>query len=544
MARIKILPASLVGKIAAGEVIERPASALKELIENSIDAGAKLIQIYIKEYGTAEIKVVDDGEGIPSEDVFLAFQRHATSKIEKEQDLFNINTLGFRGEALYSIAQVSKLKVITQHRLEETGTEIYLIGGEVIEKKPIVTKGTTIEIRDLFFNTPVRKKFLKSPFTEKAHIIETVQNYALSYPEVSFYLNIDGQEILNAPIAESLQDRILQIFGLEFMEKVKSKTLSQGKYSVELFWGGEELSRRQRTKQLIFINRRPVRDAIIVNTLYKAFQVKENHPQFLFFLTIPPEEVDFNVHPTKREVRFRNTSKITELIFRITLPEKISTVAESTVEWKSDVGYLSSSCQPSFFEVESAFNKEEVLQFLSLGNAIVALQQPEGILFIDYHAAHERVNFEKILKAMPENKLRFVFPQVINLNPQEYTIIRENLHILSELLIDAEDFGKNSIIIRTIPEILKNADIVGIIESIVVTLKEELGKPDFDSIKKKIAETIACHSSLRANNKINSFEIKELLCELEKTSDPEHCPHGRPVKKFLSFNEIKKWFLR
>lgn len=544
MTRIKILNESIVGKIAAGEVIERPASALKELIENSIDAGAKSIQIYIREYGTAQIKVVDDGEGIISEDVFLAFQRHATSKIEREQDLFNIKTLGFRGEALYSIAQVSKLKVTTQHRLEETGTEIYLIGGKVTEKKTVVTKGTTVEIRDLFFNTPVRKKFLKSSFTERAHIIETVQNYALGYPEVSFYLNIDGQEILNASVANSIQDRILQIFGSEFMEKVNFKTLSQGKYRIELFWGGEELLRKQRTKQLIFINRRPVREPLIVSTLYKAFQVKEDHPQFLFFLTIPPEEVDFNVHPTKREVRFRDKAKVAELISRITLSEKISTLSESPLEWQSNVSYLSSFSQPSFFEGESAFNKEEVLQFLTLGNAIIALQQAEGILFIDYHAAHERVNFEKILKAMPEYKLKLVFPQVINLNPQEYTIIRENLNVLSELLIDAEDFGKNSIIIRTIPEILKNVDIVGIIESIVVILKEELGKPDFDSIKKKIAETIACHSSLRANNKINSFEIKELLYKLESTSDPEHCPHGRPVKKFLSFNEIKKWFLR
>lgn len=544
MARIKILPESLVGKIAAGEVIERPASALKELIENSIDAGARLIQIYIKEYGTAQIKVVDDGEGIPSEEVHLAFQRYGTSKIEKEQDLFNIKTLGFRGEALYSIAQVSKLRITTQHKQEKTGTEIYLVGGKVIEKKPAVTKGTTIEIRDLFFNTPVRKKFLKSPFTEKAHIIETVQNYALVYPEISFYLNIDGQEIFNTPMVESLKDRILQVFGLEFLDKVKAKTLSQGKYRLELFWGGEELSRRQRTKQLIFINRRPIRDSIIVNTLYKAFQVKENHPQFLFFLTIPPEEVDFNVHPTKREVRFRDISKITELIFKIAKPEKSLLVAENPVEWKGDLNYLSSLSQSSFFDTQPDFNREEVLQFLIIGNAIVAMQQPEGILFIDYHAAHERVNFEKILKGMPENTLKLVFPQVINLNPQEYAIIKENIHVLNELFIETEDFGKNSIIIRSIPDILKNVDIPGIIESVASTIKEDTEKPDFTYIKEKIAATIACHSSLRANNKINSLELKALLQELEKTSDPEHCPHGRPTRKFIPLKEIKSWFSR
>ncbi|MCX8034449.1 MAG: DNA mismatch repair endonuclease MutL [Thermodesulfovibrio sp.] len=544
MVRIKILPELLVGKIAAGEVIERPASALKELIENSIDASAKSIHVYVKEYGLAEIKVVDDGEGITSEDVTLAFQRHATSKIEKEEDIFNIHTLGFRGEALYSIAQVSKLRIITQHREEDIGTELYLIGGKIVEKKPAVTRGTTVEIKDLFFNTPVRKKFLKSPFTEKAHLIETVQNYALAYPKVSFYLNIDGQEILNIPVASFLRDRILQVFSLEFTEKLKFMSISKDGYKLELFWGGEELSRKQRAKQLVFVNRRPVRDSLIVSTLYKAFKVKENHPQFLFFLTMPSEAVDFNVHPAKKEVRFRETGKITELIFRTVEIEKPSFIAENTAEWESDLNPSFSFQQSSFFETQPAFDRQEVLQFINLGDAIVALQQPEGILFIDFHAAHERVNFEKILNLLPENTIRLVFPQVISLNPQEYALLKGNLHLLNELHIEAEDFGENSVVIRSIPEILKDADIAGIVESIAVTIKEEAGKPDFNDIREKIAATIACHSSLRSNNRINPYELKILLQELELTSDSEHCPHGRPIKKFLSFNEIKKWFFR
>lgn len=543
MGKIKILPEFLVGKIAAGEVIERPASVLKELIENSIDATAKSIYVYVKEYGLAEIRVVDDGEGIPSEDLPIAFQRHATSKIEMEEDLYNIQTLGFRGEALYSIVQVSKLRIITQYREEDTGMEIYSVGGKIFEKKPSITKGTTVEIRDLFFNTPVRKKFLKSPSTEKAHIIETVQNYALAYPEISFYLNIDGQEILNISSAYTPKDRISQIFGLDFTEKLKFKSFSKDNYKFELFWGGEELLRKQKTKQLIFINRRPVRDSLIVNTLYKAFNVKEEHPQFLFFLTIPPAEVDFNVHPAKKTVRFRDTRKITELIFRAGVCEQTSFVAEQPVEWKNDSNSFFSFHQASFLETQSVFNREEILQFINLGDAIVALQKPEGILFIDYHAAHERVNFEKILKGRTENTIRLVFPQVINLNPQEYILIKENFHILNELNIEAEDFGENSVVVRAIPEILNNTDMAGIIESIAVTIKEETGKPDFfNYIREKIAATIACHSSLRANNRINSYELKTLLQELGQTSDPEHCPHGRPVKKFLSFCEIKRWF--
>lgn len=544
MGKIKILPEVLVGKIAAGEVIERPASVLKELIENSIDASAKSIYVYIKEYGIAEIKVIDDGEGISSEDVPLAFQRHATSKIEREEDLFKINTLGFRGEALYSIAQVSKLRIITQQIGEDRGTELYLIGGSVVEQKPSITKGTTVEIGDLFFNTPVRKKFLKSPSTEKAHLIETVQNYALAYPEVSFYLNMDGQEILNLISTDNIKDRISQVFGLDFMEKLKFKTVSKDGYKLELFWGGEDLLRRQRTKQLIFINRRPVRDSLIVSTLYKVFKIKENHPQFLLFFTMPPEAVDFNVHPTKKEVRFRDKGKITELIFRIIDFEKTFFVAENTVEWKSDSDSFASMQQASFFETQPAFKGEDTFQFINLGDAVVALKQPDGILFIDYHAAHERVNFEKILNLLPENTIRFVFPQVINLNPQEYTLIKENFYLLNELHIEIEDFGENAVVIRSVPEILKDADMAGIIESIAYKIKEETGKPDFTDLREKIAATIACHSSLRANNRINSYELRTLLQELEHTSDPEHCPHGRPVKKFLSFNEIKRWFSR
>jgi DNA mismatch repair protein MutL len=542
MGRIKILSESLVGKIAAGEVIERPASAVKELIENSIDAGAKSISIYIKKYGITQIKVVDDGEGIATEDVSLAFQRHATSKIEKEADLLNIHTLGFRGEALYSIAQVSKLKIITQHKEENTGTEIYLIGGNIVEKKPAFTKGTTVEIKDLFFNTPVRKKFLKSPFTEKAHIIETIQTYALSYPTISFYLNLDEQEVFNIPTADSLRERISQIFGLEFLEKLKFKSLSKDCYTVELFWGSEELQRRYRTKQFIFVNNRPVRDSLIISTLYKAFQISKNHPMFLLFLNLLPEAVDFNVHPAKKEVRFRDSRWITDLIFRLAEPEKYSVIAEKSTEWNvSDSSFLN---QSSFFEILPDFHKDKELHFLDLGDAILALKQPDGVVFIDYHAAHERVNYEKILKLLPENTLRLVFPYVINLNYQEYILIKENLHILNELGIEAEDFGKNSIIIRSIPENLKYADIVGIVESIAMAIKEEAGKPDFADIKRKIAVTIACHSSLRANNKINYSELKALLNEPEKTSDSEHCPHGRPIKKFIPFEEIKKWFFR
>jgi DNA mismatch repair protein MutL len=544
MGKIRILSENLIGKIAAGEVVERPASVVKELIENAIDANAKQIHVYIKEYGLAQIKIIDDGEGISKDDVSLAFQRHATSKIKDERDLFKIKTLGFRGEALYSIAQVSKLRIITQQKDEDIGTEAYIVGGKIIDIKPAFSKGTTIEVTDLFFNTPVRRKFLKSSFTEKAHILDTVQNYCLVYPEIAFRLFIDEQEVLNTPQVNSKRERIAQVFGAEFLDMLKFKTISEDNYKIELFLGIEDLSRSRRSKQLIFINKRPVKESSIAGTLYKALQINHNHPQFFIFITMPSEEVDFNVHPTKKEVRFQKPQIIHQLIFKmLNSDSKPLILSESKEEWKIDSN-PSYVMQGYVFEKETSALWQENLEFFSLDNAIVAIKKYDGVLFLDYHAAHERVNFEKILNKMDEQIVRLVFPQIIQLDSKDYIVIRENLQILNELGIETEDFGKNSIIIRAIPDILKNADLAGIIESIAVTLKEETSKPDFIDIKRKISATVACHISLRANNRINAYEIISLLKELEKTSDPEHCPHGRPLKKFFSKDEIKKWFHR
>ncbi|GAB5047013.1 DNA mismatch repair endonuclease MutL [Thermodesulfovibrio sp. TK110] len=538
MGKIQILSESIVGKIAAGEVVERPASVVKELIENSIDAGASSISVFIKKSGVAEIKIIDDGEGISSEDVLTAFQRHATSKIKDEKDLMRISSLGFRGEALYSIAQVSKIKIITQHVTENTGTETYFVAGTLKWQKPAITKGTTIQVSDLFFNTPVRRKFLKSPYTEKAHIIETFQNYCLAFPEISFSLFIDEEEILNIPQADSIYKRVCQVFGMELAENLKIKTISKDGYKIEIFLG-EGL----KGKSKIFVNRRPVKEQSILGSIYKAFQL--SYPQFIIFITIPPQEADFNVHPAKTQVRFCNPQKIHQLIFSMAEEKPVSSkvaeniIAEKPSQWEFHREALE---QISVFHTEPVFSKEP--EFLTLGDSIVVIKESNGVVFLDYHAAHERVNFEKILNKMNEVVINLVFPVIVNLSSDDYILIKENLPILHELGIEADDFGKNSIIIRALPEFIQHGDVAGIIESIAKTIKEEIGKPDFVEIKRKIAATIACHRSLRANDKVNYVEIKTLLQELEKTSDPEHCPHGRPVKRYFAIDEIKKWFLR
>lgn len=531
MGRINILSESLIGKIAAGEVVERPASVVKELIENSIDAQATSISVYIKNCGIGEIKVVDDGEGISQEDVTVAFARHATSKIKEERDLYSINTLGFRGEALYSIAQVSKIRLITQHKDEQIGSEVYLIGGKLIEKRPAITRGTIVEVRDLFFNTPVRRKFLKSSYTEKSYIVETVQSYCLAYPEISFSLFIDDEELLSVPATTTTKERVFQLFNPDFAEKLKYKEVSKGAYRVSLFISDEKISTKPRDKQIIFVNRRPIRDPLLVNVLYKAFEIKENHPYFFMYLTVPSTDVDFNVHPAKKEVKFKNPQLIYDLIFNLVWKDSFW-VAEATTQWRQD--YTS---EP--LPIDSGLT-----DFFQLDSSIVAVNTKEGVLFLDFHAAHERINFERLLNNSENKTLKLIFPEVIDLSTSDYVTIRENLSILREIGIDAEDFGKNSIIIREIPEILKGKDISSVIESIAQTLKEEVKNPDLQNIRRKIAATVACHKALRANDKITPEEIKMLIEQLKQTSDPDHCPHGRPTKKFFSLNEIRKWFLR
>lgn len=548
MKLIRILPSSVVSKIAAGEVVERPASVVKELVENSIDAGATEVAVYVKGDGIAQIKVVDDGIGIPQEDVLVAFQRHATSKISTAEDLFRIQTLGFRGEALYSISQVSKVRLITQYLDEPEGIEIYLIGGELRFQKPAVTRGTQIEVTDLFFNTPVRKKFLKSAVTEKSHIIDTMQNYCLGYPEVKFQLIIDGREILNTSKASSLNERIAQVFGHEFLKNIDYKTVSEGDYRIELFISKNYLN--QKTKQLIFVNRRPVRDAFLTHCIYDFLGLKNQHPQFILFLNLPPQDVDFNIHPAKKEVKFRNQNLLRQLIGRMFYQPKAFPLNKNEVTPSKNVqsGLTQLNSQVSgFFQMKVSEREParmwEILPFIKVAPGIVAIAQQEGLVLFDYHAAHERINFEKLLNRKTSS-YELLFPYHVKVSPEVYAIIKENLTLFNDLGIGIEDFGENSFVIRRLPSVLTGVDVQGLLEEIATTLRQERGTQSIEDRKRKVAATCACHRSLRANDEITEIKLKQLLNELSHCTDPDHCPHGRPVKKVIPIGEIRKWLGR
>lgn len=564
MPRINVLPLNLRNKIAAGEVVERPASVVKELMENSIDAGASRIEIDILKAGRRLIKVSDNGMGMDREDALLAFERYATSKIKDENDLFNIRTMGFRGEALSSIASVSKARLITSHQ-DETGTSIEIIGGDVKEIKDCPAIGTTIEIKDLFFNTPARRKFLKSDSTENYHIIDTVTREAISYFQIGFVLRIDGDDVLNLSPASSYKERLVQIFGKDFVNDLIETEAEDGQISIKAFLGKPANLRNNRNNQFLFVNNRPVKDQSITYAVYKAYEElipKNRHPVFLLFIGIDPEKVDFNVHPTKREVRFEDKSSIFNFIYQAA-KEALKTGIGVMEYWSNEKAtektlYYPDTPSPQYPGVpliSESFSlygnlSVESIPFLYLGDTFVAVPEKGGITIIDYHAAHERINYEKLLKGNNIQSFRLLFPQQIELQNSEYKVILDNLQVLDDLGLEVEDFGHATLIIRSLPEFLRDADLNALMSDIAASLSSEFrvrssdpeGIQPIDSTKKILAAKLACHSSIRGKEFPDGMRIAQLLRDLDNADNPHTCPHGRPTRIFISMDELRKMF--
>jgi len=489
MPQIKILPSDLRNKIAAGEVIERPASVVKELIENSIDAGSTDIRIDVLYGGKRLIKVADDGTGMDGEDALLCFERHATSKLTDEEDLFNIKTMGFRGEALSSIASVSKVRLITGVRGSKLGIAVEIIGGEVKEIKDSPTLGTSMEVRDIFFNTPARKKFLKSNSTELFHIIDTVTKEALSHWEIGFRLISDNRETLNIPLSSGPKERIMQIYGEEFLNNlIETKTETEELKMIAFVTKGDSF-RNMKSHQFIFINNRPVKDASISHAVYHAFEgilPHEKHPVFFIFIGIDPLKVDFNVHPAKREVRFEDTESVYRFVtncIRETVKRERTEYTKQFVEIQAQdhVEPFSDSSMPSSLpfnspglaiseNLELAYKAS--LPYIYLGDTFIAVSGKGGLTLIDHHAAHERILYEKFLGGIKFNVHHLLFPRQVKLSHKEYRVILENAEILRDFGIEAEDFGHESIIVRSLPDVLAEADMRGILSDIASCILE------------------------------------------------------------------------
>ena len=560
MPQIKILPSDLTNKIAAGEVVERPASVVKELMENSIDAGATDIKVDVLYGGKRLMRVSDNGDGMDREDALLCFRRHATSKLSDEKDLFYIKTMGFRGEALPSIASVSKVKIITGRKGEPSGVSVQIARGEIREIKDSPAVGTTMEVRDLFFNTPARKKFLKSNSTELFHIIDVFTKEALSHPKTGFVLTSDNKETINLPQASGTRERIMQVFGSDFLSGMIEADAETEGIRMRSYVTKTDNFRATRSHQFLFINSRPVKDRALSHAVYGAYEgiiPRDKHPIFFLFLDIDPAKVDVNVHPTKREVRFEDK----ELIYRFINRFIREAVKEDRLQYtkqfaempKADYPESAGVALPSSYSSSLAHHDpllsenlelayKPSLPFIYLGDTFIALSGEGGLTLIDHHAAHERVLYEKFLKGISLDCHPLLFPRQVKLTHKEYGVILESLQIFGSFGIEAEDFGHETIIVRSLPSSLQEADIAAILSDMASCILEGIA-PD-KSLKEVLAARIACHSSVRGRTILSREELSALLDDLEKTEHPDQCPHGRPTRVFFSMDELKKIFKR
>jgi|WetSurMetagenome_2_1015567.scaffolds.fasta_scaffold00633_6 DNA mismatch repair protein MutL len=570
MNRIRALPPLLRNKIAAGEVIERPASVVKELAENSIDAGSTRIEITISGAGKKLIRVSDNGCGISRDDALPAFERYATSKITEEDDLYRIRTMGFRGEALSSIASVSRVRLVTAPGDSggAVGVAVEIAGGEVKDVRDCPATGTFIEVKDLFFNTPARRKFLKTDTTENHHIIDVVTREALSHHDIGFVLRVEEDDLFSLSPASSLRERLAQVCGKQFTDGLMEVSVGDEGLSITAFFGRAADARINRNSQFVFINRRSIRDPSINHAVYKAYDdimPRGKHPAFFIFMEIDPGQIDVNVHPAKREVRFRDKTGVYDLVYRAAR-EALKGSVEDFISVASDgehisAGYsvahdgpavgsqfdgLPEEARPAMLSEPQAMQYEAGIPALYVCETFVAIAGGDGLTILDYHAAHERINFERLLKKRGMDSQRLLFPQQVRLEPKDYSVVLRNLEAFREFGIDVEDFGHGTLIVRSLPQMLLDADLAALLSDssacLLGNVTAAAGDDPIGQARRSMAARIACHSSVRGRELPDSVKIAAILKDLKACDEPDRCPHGRPTRINISQAELKKMF--
>ncbi|MGI6142941.1 MAG: DNA mismatch repair endonuclease MutL [bacterium] len=592
MSRIVVLDREVANQIAAGEVIERPAAVVKELTENSIDAGATHIDIEFTGAGLEFIRVRDDGFGMTQEEVMIALHRHATSKIRTPADLARIMTLGFRGEALPSIAAVSRLEILTAPAGAVAGSLLKVEGGgtPVVERHGAPV-GTVITVRDLFFNTPARKKYLKNPQTEARHIMEAVVRLALAYPEVSFSLTRDNRRVLTTTGKGGLGDVIPSIFGSDLWEELLPVEANDGYIKLTGYIGRPSLNRSNRTCQYFFVNKRYVKNPLLTAALergYHNLMLANRFPVAFLALELDPREVDVNVHPTKLQIRFAREREIGKSVYScVTAVLSHSNLVPGL---KPALSYTEQGKGPGGGEETGKFSlgvaegpspeifvrEKKVMPGRKGDSGYLYTLEPEsetkgpnptfplleplgqvyktyiiargvaGLFLIDQHAAHERIVFEDLLKAgvTPGERQNLLVPLTLELPYSEWEILRQNLELFRDLGFRIDEFGPQGVIIHSVPAVIPR----GREKEILLAMLGELGtgwegKP-FRELQESIAIVLACHSAIRAGKVLSVEEMGALIQQLGCTEQPFTCPHGRPTIIHLSAEELEKKFKR
>jgi DNA mismatch repair protein MutL len=583
--KVKVLDAHLVNKIAAGEVIERPASVAKELIENALDAGATTIELCVEGGGQRRLCVADDGEGMPQEDLLLAIQRHTTSKISCESDLFNIRTLGFRGEALASIVEVSKTLITSKSDASPEGVQVEIEGGRVLTVKAAGrARGTTVDVRDLFFNVPARRKFLKSDKTEFFHIVRAVKRFALAYPSVHFRLEHDGKTVLDLPPSNDLRQTIARLYTPDLARALLDVHMAIPGITVHGLVSPSQLVRSDRTEQFLFVNGRFVKDSQInyaISQAYESVLKSDQHPYIFLFIEIDPRAVDVNVHPQKAEVRFAEPIKVQAVVKQAIT--KALTSAHAVPRWeggphpssplpaegegrKGESLASSQTREPAttltqldlrteietFRQVSSPGEPAPGFRVLGqLHGTYILVQTESGLEIIDQHVAHERVLYEKFLAQLKEHKVmrqRLLIPITIEMPPDKAELLAAHLADLDERLgIGIEHFGGGTFILRDWPQVLTSewskTEFLATIEGVLAVLEQE-AELALEELAKTVAARVACEAAVVKNKPLRLEEMTELIRQLKQTQNPYRCPHGRPIVLAYSIEELEKKFGR
>jgi len=604
--KIHILKSDIANKIAAGEVVQRPASAVKELIENSLDAGATSISVMIKDAGKLLLQVIDDGEGMSAEDALLAFRRHATSKIATAEDLENIRTLGFRGEALASMGAVAQVEMKTRTAQQDVGTLVRVEGDEVKEHGAVACEqGTVLSVKNLFYNTPARRNFLKSQQTERKNVTDVVTRMALAYPEVAWKYVSDDETILDLR-PKFIEDRLKDVLGVKQFGQLLKVDEKTDFLSLQGFIGKPDFARKSRIDQFLYLNRRYIVNRAINHAVFQAYEhllIKGTFPFFVLNLTVDPRTVDVNVHPSKMEVKFGNESQVYRFVLSVirqtlahhdlvpmmTVEGGIGTAGpDSRLRFSGNPavqreggGSAETMAIPGQTDVEELFRKarpatdgsrftpifqppaERIIQQEQAGtpaaegagegraiwqihNKYILSQVKTGLMIVDQHVAHERILYEKAL-ANFENNLpssqQLLFPQTIALPPDDYMLVQDLLPHLAALGFVLKPFGKNTVVIDGIPADVRVGNERQILEDVLDEFRNNEHQSTIDA-RDNLAKSFACKAAIKAGDRLKTHEMISLIDQLFLTSMPYVCPHGRPVVVKISIEELDRRFGR
>ncbi|MGD9334782.1 MAG: DNA mismatch repair endonuclease MutL [Desulfobacterales bacterium] len=599
MSKIKVLPEILSNKIAAGEVVERPASVVKELVENALDADSSRIIIEVEKGGRSLIRISDNGSGMNSDDALLATERYATSKIYKDEDLFAISTLGFRGEALPSIAAVSKFCLVTRDQTSQAGTEVVVEGGTIKKVSQVgAPSGTMVTVRQLFFNVPARRKFLKTVNTEMGHIADTVSSMALGRPDIQFRLIHNGKIVKNWPATTDDIDRAVDVLGKDIQNNLNKIEFASDFLTIQGWISSPRITRSTSRGIYLYVNQRFVRNRVIQNALFQGYGsrlMKGQFPMAVLFIHVPSDQLDVNVHPTKHEVKFAQQKKIHDAVSGIvekslhladqpewrpkrfpepesmdvksrisesaphfSIPKKeisirhpatrtqhpASSIQKPASPWNQDLRFTPTSGQTELWPRKRFADLKVIGQF---HDTYILCESLDRIVLIDQHAAHERIIFDQLKnrsQASKKSAQKLLIPETIDLGYREAKILEELIPDLNELGLEIEPFGGNTFVVKSVPSLLENKEI----KPLVIQIVEKMAQIGFTTGLEKVIDQclilMACHGAIRANQKLSNEQIKGLLEQLDHCDQPSNCPHGRPTWISWSIKDLEKSFKR